>query len=147
MLRDGVQDNAAAFRMLLEQGFGAGDVSVVDALVSDDCVEHQFGIDPPNREGVKAAIAWLHRLAPDFTTRVEAVCVDGDLVWGRMTSRGTHTGPGLGTPTGRSFEVTVIDVCRFQYGRIVEHWGVADRFAQMHQLGLLPTPAVASARG
>jgi predicted ester cyclase len=147
MLRDGVQDNAAAFRMLLEQGFGAGDVSVVNALVSDDCVEHQFGIDPPNREGVKAAIAWLHRLAPDFTTRVEAVCVDGDLVWGRMTSRGTHTGPGLGTPTGRSFEVTVIDVCRFQYGRIVEHWGVADRFAQMHQLGLLPTPAVASARG
>jgi predicted ester cyclase len=55
-----------------------------------------------------------------------------------MTSRGTHTGPGLGEPTGRPFEVTVFDLCRFRDGRIVEHWGVADRFAQLHQLGLLP---------
>jgi predicted SnoaL-like aldol condensation-catalyzing enzyme len=135
--------NSAAFRMLLEQGFGVGDLDVVDSLVSDACVEHQFGINPPNREGVKAAVTFLHRLAPDFSTRVEALCVDGDLVWGRMTSRGTHTGPSLGEPTGRPFEVTVIDVCRFRDGRVVEHWGVADRFAQMHQLGLLPGgPAV-----
>jgi hypothetical protein len=38
-------------------------------------------------------------------------------------------------------------VCRFRDGRVVEHWGVADRFAQMQQLGLLPhnAPAVAAA--
>ena len=135
--------NVTAFRRLLEQGFGAGDVSVVDDVVDEACVEHQFGIAPPNREGVKGAIAFLHRLAPDFSTRVEATAVDGDLVWGRMTSRGTHTGPGLGEPTGRSFVVTVIDVCRFRDGKVVEHWGVADRFAQLHQLGLLPIPAEA----
>ena len=144
MAADRPHDNAAAFRALLEQGFGRGDLSVVDALVSEDCLEHQFGIDPANRDGVKAAIQFLHRLAPDFSTHVEALCADGDLVWGRMTSRGTHMGPGLGPPTGRPFEVTVIDVCRFQDGRIVEHWGVADRFAQMHQLGLVPMPAAAS---
>jgi hypothetical protein len=38
-----------------------------------------------------------------------------------MTARGTHTGPGLGRPTGRPFEVTVIDICRFRAGLIVEH--------------------------
>jgi hypothetical protein len=37
--------------------------------------------------------------------------------------------------------ITVIDVCRFEDGRIVEHWGVPDRFHQMAQLGLLPRPA------
>jgi predicted ester cyclase len=130
--------NLAAFRTLLEQGFGSGDTSVVDRLVSEDEIEHQFSITPANRDGVKNAITFLHRLAPDFNIRVEALCADGDLVWGRMTARGTHTGPGLGEPTGRRFDVTVIDVCRFQDGRIVEHWGVADRFAQMQQLGLLP---------
>jgi predicted ester cyclase len=43
-------------------------------------------------------------------------------------------------PTGRSFTITVIDVCRFENGKIVEHWGVPDRFHQMVQLGLLPQP-------
>jgi predicted ester cyclase len=140
-----VERNLAAFRTLLEDGFGHGDTSVVDRVVSDDCVEHQFGMTPASRDGVKNAIHFLHRLAPDFSTQVEALCADGDLVWGRMTSRGTHTGPGLGEPTGRAFEVTVIDVCRFRDGRVVEHWGVADRFAQMHQLGLVPHSAPANA--
>jgi predicted ester cyclase len=41
-------------------------------------------------------------------------------------------------PMGRSFAITVMDVCRFENGKIVEHWGVPDRFHQMTQLGLLP---------
>ena len=31
----------------------------------------------------------------------------------------------------------VIDVCRVVDGRIVEHWGVPDRFAVLAQTGLL----------
>jgi predicted ester cyclase len=34
-----------------------------------------------------------------------------------------------------------MDVCRFENGKIVEHWGVPDRFAVMAQLGLLPQSA------
>jgi predicted ester cyclase len=41
-------------------------------------------------------------------------------------------------PTGKSFAITVIDICRFENGKIVEHWGVPDRFHQLAQLGLLP---------
>jgi predicted ester cyclase len=67
--------------------------------------------------------------------------VHEDKVWARMTGRGTHLGPLMGfAPTGKTFEITVIDVCRFENGRIVEHWGVPDRFAMLHQLGLLPAP-------
>ncbi|MCI0397830.1 MAG: ester cyclase [Chloroflexi bacterium] len=36
--------------------------------------------------------------------------------------------------------ITVFDICRFSDGKIVEHWGVPDRFAVMAQLGLLPQP-------
>ena len=32
-------------------------------------------------------------------------------------------------------------LCRFENGRIAEHWGVADRLGQMMQLELLPQGA------
>jgi predicted SnoaL-like aldol condensation-catalyzing enzyme len=38
-------------------------------------------------------------------------------------------------------QVNTLDVCRFENGKIVEHWGVPDRFAVMAQLGLLPRSA------
>jgi predicted SnoaL-like aldol condensation-catalyzing enzyme len=34
-------------------------------------------------------------------------------------------------------EITVIDVVRVVDGRIVEHWGVPDRFALLAQTGVL----------
>ena len=44
-------------------------------------------------------------------------------------------------PTGKEFEITVIDVARYgQDGRLVEHWGVPDRFGLLEQLGLLALP-------
>ena len=33
--------------------------------------------------------------------------------------------------------IDVIDIVRMSDGRIVEHWGVPDRFSQAEQLGLL----------
>jgi hypothetical protein len=35
--------NLAAFRVLIDQGFAAGDVSAVDATCAPGCVEHQDG--------------------------------------------------------------------------------------------------------
>ncbi len=43
-------------------------------------------------------------------------------------------------PTGKTFAIDVIDICRFRDGRIVEHWGVPDRFSQFKQVGLIPEP-------
>jgi predicted ester cyclase len=44
-------------------------------------------------------------------------------------------------------QLTVIDVCRIVNGRIVEHWGVPDRFALLAQTGVLDrlSPPTASA--
>jgi predicted ester cyclase len=130
--------NKAAFRRVIEEGFGRGDVGVIEEIIAPDCVEHQFGMVPADGRGAVNAVRFLHRLAPDFNLVVDELVEEGDKVWGRMTATGTHTGPGLGEPTGRRWEITVMDVCRFEGGRIVEHWGVPDRFAQLAQLGLLP---------
>ena len=129
--------NEAAFRRLIEQGFSRGDTAVIDELFAEDFVEHQSGIQPPGREGVKAAIASLHRAFPDLRVSVEDLTAVGDRVWARLLAQGTHQGDGFGQATGRTIHVDIMDVCRFQDGRIVEHWGVPDRLGQMQQLGLL----------
>jgi hypothetical protein len=33
-----------------------------------------------------------------------------------------------------------MDICRFVGGKLVEHWGVPDRFALLHLIGALPPP-------
>jgi predicted ester cyclase len=135
--------NAELFRRLLEEGFGQGNVDVVDEVIASDYTEHQPGFGP-GLEGVKGAIRYLHTAFPDFSITIEDMVIDGDKIWGRMRARGTNLGPFMGQPpTGKPMEITVIDVCRFADGMMVEHWGVPDRFAQMEQLGLLPQPAAA----
>lgn len=78
---------------------------------------------------------------PDLKLTIDEMITSGDKVWVRMTSRGRQQGPFMGfAPTGKSFTITAMDVCRFEGGKIVEHWGVPDRFALLHQLGLLSGP-------
>lgn len=132
------EQNLAAIKRLIEEGFGRGDVRVVDDLVDEGVVEHQRGIEPASPEGVKRAIRFLHTAFPDMQVEVLHAVADGDLAWCHFTASGTHLGPfGRTPPTGKSYQIDVIDIARFKNGRIVEHWGVADRFSQLEQLGLL----------
>jgi predicted ester cyclase len=89
-------------------------------------------------EGFKEDIHSLRTGFPDFHLTVEDIIADRDKVWIRMRARGTNLGSFTGSPTGKSITITVMDVCRFENGKIVEHWGVPDRFALLVQLGLLP---------
>lgn len=125
-------------RML--EGFAAGDTSVVDQLCAPDLVEHQFGMagtGPEAIDHVKAAIRDLHVVVPDLSISIEDAVEAGDTIWVRARSRGTATGPFFGPPSGRPVDVSVIDVARIADGRIVEHWGVPDRFAMLAQTGVL----------
>ncbi len=130
--------NRELFRRVVEDGFSQGNLAVIDELISLEHQEHQAGMGP-GPEGVKGAIAYLHSVFPDFTLTVEDMTTDGDKVWGRLKARGTQQGSHMGLPpTGRQIEIDVFDVCRFQDGQMVEHWGVPDRFTLIEQLGILP---------
>ena len=138
-----MKTNEQLFRAIIEEGFSKGAVTVIDDLASPDFVEHQYGFVPPNASSVKRAITSLHFAFPDFSMTVEELVSNGDKVWGRMTARGTHKGQlGPMPPTGKRIEITVIDIMRFKDGKLIEHWGVPDRFAMMEQLGLKPPPKI-----
>jgi predicted ester cyclase len=139
----GTRSPEAVVRRLIDVGFSRGRLEVAEELIAEDCLEHQdYG---PNHargpEGVKAVIASLHRAFPDYRLSIEALCVQGDLVWTRNVATGTHHGPFFGyAPTGRSMRVTVFDVLRVVGGKVVEHWGVPDRLGALVQLGVLEPP-------
>jgi len=136
-----MKTNEQLFRTFIEEGFSRGDITVFDKYASPDFVEHQYGFNPPNAEGVKNSINSLHHAFPDFSLTIEDLIMDDDKVWGRMTGRGTHKKQfGPMPPTGKKFEITVIDIMRFKDGMLIEHWGVPDRLALIEQLGMKPPP-------
>jgi predicted ester cyclase len=126
---------------MLEEGFGTGNVAVADELCAPDLTEHQFGLagaGPGDAvQHVKDAMADVHRAIPDARFTIEDAVESGDIIWVRARVQGTATGPFFGPPSGRPVDFTVIDVARITGGRIVEHWGVPDRFAVLAQTGVL----------
>jgi predicted ester cyclase len=133
------KQNVKVFHRMIEEGFNKGNLAALDELFAPNFIEHQDGFVPPNIKGVKGAIVSLRTPFPDLRLTVEEISASGDKVWARINARGTQQAPFMGRPpTGKSFAITVIDICRFENGQIVEHWGVADRLGLMGQLGLVP---------
>jgi predicted SnoaL-like aldol condensation-catalyzing enzyme len=135
------EQNKQVFRRLIEEGFNNGNLARLDELFAANFREHQDGMLPPNLEGVKGAIRSLRAAFPDLMLTIEEIIADGDKTWARITARGTHRGQFMHLPpTGKTITIDVIDICRFEGGKIAEHWGVADRLAMMQQIGAIPKP-------
>ena len=127
-------------RRMFDEGFASGDPAVVDELCAPDLIEHQFGLAGAGAEAlqhVRDAIRDVHAMAPDMSFTIEDAVERGDTIWVRVRARGTATGPFFGPPSGRPVDITVVDIARVVDGRIVEHWGVPDRFALLAQTGAL----------
>lgn len=127
-------------RRIFDDGFATGNAAIADELCSPGMVEHQFGLAGAGTdaiEHVKAAIRDVHGAVPDISFTIEDAVTHGDTIWVRVRARGTASGPFFGPPSNRPIDVTVFDVARIADGRIVEHWGVPDRFAMLAQTGVL----------
>jgi len=134
--------NEAIYRRIIEEGFNQGDLAVVDELVGANAIEHQRGGAGDGIDGVKRTITILRSAFPDFKITIDEVAVVGDKVWARQRGGGTNLGSFAGfPPTGRQAFTDVIDICRFEDGRMVEHWGVPDQLGMMFALGHIAPPA------
>ena len=131
------EQNLETVRKVITEAFNKGNYAALRDCFRPDFVEHQFGLHP-TLEGMQRDIEFLRRAFPDFHLTIDEIVAVGEKVWLRMTARGTNLGGFMGPPNGKTIRVTVFDVCRFEDGKIVEHWGSPDRFAMLAQLGLLP---------
>src|SRR5690349_17618849 len=72
----------------------------------------------------------------DFHAVIHWQTADREIVTTFKTYHGTHTGMFLGVaPTGRKVHFETVDAMRVHDGKITEHWGVANLFFLMQQLG------------
>jgi len=140
------EDSVATYRRWFEEGWGQGNVDLVDELYAHDYVTHALGPDfPPTREGLKMFTGAFREGFPDLNCAVEDVIAEGDRVAGRLTLRGTHRGTLLGIPaSGTQVVVSVMVIARFdQAGKWVEDWANWDQVGMLQQLGVIPAPAAA----
>ena len=134
--------NEAIYRRIIDEIFNKGNMSVADELLAPSCVEHQRGGLGAGPEGIKRTATFLRAAFPDFTLTIEDLVVDGDKIWARQRGGGTNEGRFLGhPPTGKKVYVEVFDVCRFENGKMVEHWGVPDQLGILLGLGVIEAPS------
>ncbi len=132
----GMSKNLERFKAIIERGFSQGDLTVADEVCTEKLIEHEYlsKTDVPGPQILKAQIEDARHSIKDLKLTIEAIVETGDTVWAR--SKATGADPRSGKPV----TIDVMDICRFADGKLVEHWGVPDRFALLHQIGALPPP-------
>ena len=130
----------AVVRRNTEEVQGGGNFAVFDELFADDFLDHtpQPG-RTPDKAGARELYKVLRAAFPDFHAEIHWQLADGDRVTTYKTYHGTHLGEFFGVaPTGRKIQFETVDVMRVRNGQIAEHWGVANLFSLMQQLGAAP---------
>jgi steroid delta-isomerase-like uncharacterized protein len=126
-----------------EEVQGRGNWALFNELFADDFFDHtpQPG-GTRDKAGVLALYKRLREAFPDFTPEIHWQRVDGDVVTTFKTYHGTHRGDFLGIAgTGTKVSFETVDAMRVVNGKITEHWGVANLYSVMQQLGAIaPLP-------
>jgi steroid delta-isomerase-like uncharacterized protein len=136
-------ETIAVVRRNTELVQGQGNWELFEKLFAQDFVDHtpQPG-RAADRGGALALYKALRDAFPDFHAEIHWQRSDGDVVTTYKTYHGTHQGTFFGiAPTGRAIHFETVDAMRVRNGQIAEHWGVANLFSLMQQLGALP-PAI-----
>jgi steroid delta-isomerase-like uncharacterized protein len=121
--------------------FDQGDMTGMEALVAPNCVAHQPGMPPLDREGFKQVGHVFLSAFADSQTVIEDQIAEGDKVFSRGVWSATHKGEFNGIPaTGKRFTISIMVMDHILNGQIVEHWAQPDLLGLLQQLGIIPTP-------
>ena len=140
------EDNKAVARRYWDEGWGTGNVAMIDEIFAPDYLFHP-GVGTASRgtEAVKQGPTRWRTAFPDYRVTIEDIFAEGDKVVVRWTVRGTHGGnieiPSVGTiaPTGKHISVAGMDIYHFRGGKIVEGWRHRSTHELVQQLGGIPT--------
>ena len=138
------ESNKALSRRLLEEAFNAGNIDVIDELVTTDFVNHDAALPEPmvGPDAAKATISGYRTAFPDLRITIEEQIADDQRVATRWSANGTHEGDLMGmAPTGKQATVTGITIDRIVDGRIAESWTNWDTLGMLQQLGVVPVLA------
>ncbi|NQV79162.1 MAG: ester cyclase [Alphaproteobacteria bacterium] len=138
-VRDG--SNAAALMKHVETENARDTEAMLATLIDDDPVRDEVtGKTYRGAEEVAARYEELWQAFPDFHAEPTLFVEEGDTVVMEADFTGTHRGVYDGhMPTGKSFNLRVVGVFRFNGGKIAMESIYFDRAAMFEQLGLTKT--------
>ena len=144
-----IEANKAVYRRMVEEVVNQGKFDVVDEIFHSDYVDHTAPPGAPGGlEGVKAIFAMFRSGFPDVKFTIRDMVGEGDIVATLVHGEGTHDGEFMGTPpTGKHAIWRSVGFFRVEDGKIREHWGIPDLLGLLIQIGVIPPPGAASARG
>jgi len=93
---------------------------------------------------VKGLTAALRTAFPDLHAEALTLVAtnDGKQTFAIIKTTGTNTGPFLKIPpTGKKIALDIEESARWEDGKMVEHWGVADNIGLLTQMGFFPPDA------
>ena len=132
------EQNKKIVRRFAEEEDKGNVLDIIDEIVAPDVIYHYPNNDEViGYETIKQNYAQLHKAFPDIKHTIEFQIAEDDLVTTYYTWRGTQKGEWVGIePTGRKITLTILEVCRFKDGKIVETWVEFEFLGFMQQLGM-----------
>lgn len=145
------QQNLAALKKWYA-GFNARKPSF--AVLSDDVIDHDQAApaDLVGKPSVSGFIEGLQKMSSNIKMKSTSTYAAGDYTVAINECTGTNDGEmpafGLTKPTGKKFKLDIIEVLRWEGGKIKEVWPFIDGVQMATQLGLIPPapPAATTAR-
>lgn len=118
------------------------DEAALRKLLADDIVDHNPLPDQaPGIEGFLEWVRYLGSALADTRCDIHDAFVHEDKVVAQVTWQGTHKGEFLGVPgTGKPLSIDAIHIVRFDDGKAIEWWGVANLLAPLTQAGATIQP-------
>jgi steroid delta-isomerase-like uncharacterized protein len=136
-------DNKALVSRVADDIWNRGDLAAVDQVMVANARYH--GPHMPNgvgdRESWRQAVSMYRGAFPDSHVTFQGLIASGDIVVGRWSATGTHTGQLRGVaPTGKRIAIGGITIYRIADGKIVEAWEQLDLLGMWEQLGVVAVP-------
>ena len=125
-----INDNKSIVSQYIENVINTGITNNIEQYISPNYTEvfnnirYQVGI-----EGAINHVKGVRETYPDLILRIDKQIAEGEWVATCYLMSGTHLGEWLGIkPTGKSIQVTGVNIDRIVDGRIIEHGGAANLF-------------------
>lgn len=132
-----VKSNREIIEMLVAEVFNKHSFKMLDQYMQDNYIQHNPDV-PQGKSGFKDFFTSTFKSMPDFGYTIKHLVAEGDFVMLHAATTGTHTGPWINDiATGNKIDIDVVDIFRFQDGKIAEHWDVADTFNLFKQVGVI----------
>ena len=135
------RQNEAIIERNLEEVWHKHNWAVIDEIIAPIYLRHlPGGVEIRGKDAYRKHVEGFVTPFPDFHCTREIMFSKGDYVVIRDIATGTHTGPGMGEPTGKKINISAIVIHRLAAGKMVECWVEVDSLSLMQQLGYKLVP-------